>query len=341
MREFIKRAIIVILTIVSVLDAQAQIGNSNIAAMNNYIVNYAASQMTTLGYYEKLGMIEQQNFGITDRYKIQDIKRIEVGGKDKTFVVQFFCDEKDPCISQTKGTELGKYIPSISYFFTNPSIANSFAQKAGEIIREDFKNEVVLKLFATKDAQPIADEPMIKEVPSKKVAKEEPKEIKEEVVDHLSLDAYSNSGAEPVTIKNPLVKKIMLVVQSYTTNKLEPLKGAAKENAWEANVKLPKAKKNYINQFKGQNCFVAEFGTEKFIDDLEETYSDLQDALDEEISQDWETVDHSQDEIYADSEDDIYHVEYINQEKKDAPSITLMIVPDGKRYTLFMRIGSR
>ncbi len=341
----INKIILLSLIILSTqLNVQAQIGTTNIAAMNNYILNYGASKMSSLGYYEKLGIIEQSNFGITERYKIHEIKRIEVGGKDKTFVVQFFCDESDPCISQTEDKELGKYISGVSYFFTNPSIANAFAQKASDIITKDFKQEVALNLMSQIDETQVVNEPAPKViVPAKpNDQKQEVKKAEQkEDIDHLSMDAYNISNDGPTAVSSDFIKKVKLIISSYGKDKMEALKGPATERAWAAKLKLPKAKKNYINTFRKENCFVAEFGTSKFIDDLEDKYYDLQDELDSGLSQDWEMIDHAQDDIYADAEDDIYHVEYVNQEQKTAPSITVMIVPDGKRYTLFMRIGSK
>jgi len=332
---------VVLIACIAKVQAQ-QVGKANIAAMNNYIANYSASQMSALVYYDNVGMVEQANFGITERYKIHEIKRIEVSGKDKTFVVQFICAENDACISQTKEKELGKYIASLSYFFSNPSIANAFAQRAYDIIKNDFKKEATLSLIGDaaaikEDATPrLKDEkaPIIKEkktvVPKKKVPE-----------DHLSLNIGTASNDEAVAERSPFMKKVNLIIASYSQDKLESLKGAAANNAWSAKLKLPKAKKNYINTFKNENCFVAEFGTQKFIDDLEDTYYDLQDELDDGMTQDWEMIDHSQDAIYDDAESDIFHIEYRNEQQKDAPSITLMVVPDGKRYTLFMRIGSK
>lgn len=67
--------------------------------------------------------------------------------------------------------------------------------------------------------------------------------------------------------------------------------------------------------------------------DFEIFQTELEDCLDGN----WDDIDHSNDEIYANSKDEVKDIEYVNQTDKTMPSIRLVLVNDGAKFTYFLR----
>lgn len=377
------------------IELQAQsVGDKNIREMNDALVKYSAVLSAPLVYKSDYGIVEQDMHIYIEHYKISDIKKIIVLPKTNMYEVQLLCDEKDPCINQIKLEEVGKNFPSANYFFTDPAIANIFATKAAEIIKNDFKGKVELVLLqsampahvstdinapiikeeTTKPSLPASDkgknflkidsdddEPGVGDrkggiardddeddlddlrTQSDHQRKDKPKREKIEKYDNTpAIDIDDSDAGNGMDQANSLFgKRLFALLQSINSDKLESVKGAQKESVFDSKIKLPKAKRNYISKYKNGNCFIAEFGTAENPGDLEELFNDIRASLEDELNNNWDAQDRSQDNLYDNVNFDVYHNEWVNDEENKPYSITLMIAPDGKKFTLFLRLGNR
>jgi hypothetical protein len=323
----------------------AQIGGKNMNRMNTLLKIHGGDNAAPLSYQVSSGFIEQKVAGYTDHYTIDNIKKIVVNDGDEGSTVQFICGDEDDCISHTSPNYEGTNLPSLTYFFTTKNAANEFARLADEIIRKDFNKKPYLVLtidipvsipnlddekeevIKTK-TEPIRKEPVKKEVVKKK--------------NHLSLDAYNDQGeVDFIKTLSKFGQQLMQIHTLAEQGQLNKLKTGQVEGVYQSRIKLPKAKKNYINQFKGADCFIAEFGTKKYYEDLEELYLEIKDEIEETLPEEYEPIDMAYEEMYENSDDEVFHTEYYSAQNANKPSIVIRIAPDGKRNTLFLRVGKK
>ena len=66
-----------------------KLGEKNMLMMNNYIINNAASNMQPIKYAANYGIAEQASFNMIERFKMYEIKLIQVEEHDGIFTVQF------------------------------------------------------------------------------------------------------------------------------------------------------------------------------------------------------------------------------------------------------------
>ncbi len=330
----------IVLSLVS-FKGYTQLGTANMAKMNALLQQYGGKVASPLKYEATYGMVDQTVGRYTDHYSISNIKEITVRKVEGGYTVQFSCDSTDPCISHTNIESNGIYLPGVTYSFSLEKPANSFAHLAAEIIRTDFKKEVKASYTAfdnpPTEVSSKKEQPTEKTVPVKKIVT--PKKPKGS---HLSVDAYGDNGEQD--FKKTLSKfgmQLMQIYQLAEKQQLEQIKGGAANGAQQSKVKLPKAKKNYINQYKGEDCFIAEFGTKKYSEALQELYDEVKDEIEEALPEDYESLDMAYEKIYENSDDEVFHTEYYHNKDPKMPSIVIRIAPDGKRNTLFLRIGKR
>lgn len=348
----------VALIVISLGTSHAQVGGKLMGKMNALMKQYGAKNVSLLKYEARFGLVHQNLTGYTDHYTIKDIKSIKVTKADEGATAQFFCDPTDPCISHIGSQGNSGYLPSADYYFFQEQAANSFAEMAAQIIREDFKGEVELITttgkvdFNAKTKEVV--EPIKKDESKgflsvgdnndKPINNQPPKQSKpKKVVDHLSVDAYGEDAeAEYKEELSPFGKKLMVIVQLAETHQLSKLKGSEILDAvYQSKLKLPNAKKNYLNDYKGEDCFIAEFGTKKYYEDLQDQYYELKDEIEESLPRAYEPMDMAYEEIYENSDDEVFHTEFYNTAEPSKPSIVIRITPDGKSNTLFLRVGKR
>ena len=82
-------------------------------------------------------------------------------------------------------------------------------------------------------------------------------------------------------------------------------------------------------------------GTKKYYEDLEELYLEVKDEIEEALPSDYEAIDMAYEELYENSDDEVFHTEYYSQDDPSKPSVVIRITPDGSKNTLFLRIGKR
>jgi len=314
--------------------------------MNVLLRLHGAENRSPITYEPNSGFVDQKVAGYTDHFKLGNIKTIVVRSVEDGSTVELTCDSTDPCINHIGPRLNSVYLSSVSYFFSSKNAANEFAQLADEIIRKDFKEKPYLVLTIDFSEAPPSGGMQRTDENNKEVEKvldnktKVEKSIKKK--DHLSMDAYEdNSDKEYQKTLSKFGKELTKIYQLAEQQQLDKIKGGKVEGAFAARIKLPKAKRNYINEFKGANCFMAEFGTKKYYEDLEELYLEIKDEIEEALPTDYEAVDMAYEKIYENSDDEVFHTEFYSTESMSKPSIVIQIVPDGKKNTLFMRVGKR
>jgi len=351
----IKTFKVILILQVLAIQAFAQIGGGHMEKMNALLRQYGGDNAVPIKYEPQFGLVHQTILGYADHYTISDIKQILVIKAPAGATVQFNCDNTDPCINHIGANAKGKYLSGITYYFSNEIAANTFAALAVEIIEKDFKRKAAIEYSMNEFMQ---------KVPVKKVPTSAPKteqqsflsiESDEESalpvktaettkpkkkVDHLSMNTYTDVEETdiPATL-NPFGKQLISILQLAQRHELAKIRGQETASVSQAKIKLPKAKKNYINTYKGEDCFIAEFGTMQYYEDLEEKYTEIKDEIEAALPDSYEPKDMAESEVYEKSDNEVYHTEYYHTENPTMPSIVIRIAPDGKGHTLFLRIG--
>lgn len=337
------------------MQANAQIGAQVVKKMNALMKQYGAKNVSLLKYEPRYGLVHQNLTGYTDHYTIREIKKIVVLKAEEGATAQFLCDPAEACISHIGENGNSTYLPSANYYFFEEDAANRFAELAAQIIKTDFNIEVVLELTREKTKDLKAGQAVKKETaqsddkdflrvgiggiePKQVSPKKKPKKVK----DYLSVDAYSEDAEQnDQQYLSAFGKKLITILQLAEQHKLDKIKGAQADNVSRSTIKLPKAKQNYLNDYKGADCFIAEFGTKKYYEDLQDLYYEIKDEIEASLPASYEGTDMAYETVYENSDDEVFHTEYYNIENLAMPSIVIRITPDGKGNTLFLRIGKR
>lgn len=344
------RFIFLISILLSATVSNAQVGIANMKRMNTLLKIHGGSNNSQLSYESRSGFIEQKILNYTDHFTISEIKRIIVRDNSEGSTVELACDTADVCISHIDPSNKSKMIGAVYYTFNTNNAANEFAQLADEIIRKDFGKKPYLVLtidpsggvgggMQQMDDQEDDEEDVVQEKQKKKEVVAVPKKE----VDHLSVGSYEDTKSDDyIQSLSEFGKKVHSIRNIAEKGVLASLRGAEEmDGVYAAKIKLPKAKKSYISTFKGADCYVAEFGTKKYYEDLEELYYDLKDEIEEALPTDYEAIDMANEKIYEDSDDEVFHTEFYSSEDSNKPSIVLRITPDGKKNTLFLRVGKK
>lgn len=333
---------LLLLTLLISYQLSAQVGAGNMVRMNSLLQQYGDHNNPIIQYDAQFGMAEQRISKYTDRYTISNIEKIVVKKMAAGYTTKLECEPENNCISHIDPDFNSTYTNSVLYIFNNEEAANLFARLAGEIIRTDFKKKVEVeytkepnqKLIEKQTSGEIADVP-----DTKKPKLEKPPKEKD---DFLNISDYTDNGnADADQSLSDFGKKLMALVDLAEANELNKIKGAASQGAYATSIKLPKAKRNYINTYKGEDCFIAEFDTKKQHEDLLDLYDELQSEIEQVLPIAYEPHDMAFEEIYDNSDDEVFHTEYYNREDAKKTSIVIRITPDGKMNTLFLRIGKK
>lgn len=334
----------------SAFSVSAQVGTGNMAKMNTLLQQYGGAATGALQYDATYGMVHQSFAGYTDRYKISNIKSISVREVDNGFTVEFACDSTDPCISHIGANSTGTYLASAIYSFSSEKAALQFSSLARQIIKTDFKKDVIYRTTSNEGGDKVRDvnEPgsdalsTLNQSSNSNTKKVETISNSKPKGNHLSVDVYNGDG--DMDYKKTLSafgKHLLEIFEKSSDKQLAKIKGTQVDGAYQSRIKLPKAKRNYIYQYKEEDCFIAEFGTKKYYEDLQDLYFEIKDEIDGALPEDYEATDMAYEKIYENSDDEVFHTEYYHFEDASLPSIVIRIAPDGKSNTLFLRIGKR
>lgn len=107
----------------------------------------------------------------------------------------------------------------------------------------------------------------------------------------------------------------------------------------ESMIRLKGAKRSYLSWYKNKRAFIAEFKTLADRDLILEEFVKVQTQLEDCLEGNWDNTDHSSDDMYANTEEEVKDVEYKLDDDPQMPSMRIMISTDkAKRHTLFVRI---
>ena len=320
-----------------------QVGSNHIDRMNVLLRIHGGDNSSPLKYVAGSGFIEQKIAGYTDHFTISNIKRIVVRDTKDGSTVEISCDSQEACINHIAPDFSTSNISGLTYFFNSNPAANEFAQLMDEIIRKDFNEKPYLVLsidIPVSQPQPVqtSDEPPQK---TAKVTPIQKRKVPEK--NHLSLGEYDKNASDSdfEASLSDFGKKLTQVIKLAKASSIGRLKGAENDGVYTSKLTLPKAKKNYVHQYKNADCFIAEFGTKRDYEDLEDLYFEVKDEVEDALPEEYESIDMAFEKIYENSDDEVFHYEYYSNENPRSPSIVIRIAPDGKKNTLFIRVGKK
>lgn len=331
------------------MNSLAQVGTSDMKKMNSLLKQYGGASSAPLEYDPSHGLVRQTVLGYSFNYTISNIERILVHKTEPGYTVELLCDSTSSCINSINPQFKSSYLAGISYFFSDEEAANSFAFYATDILKEDFKKKIfvsytkppTIKKEALKTAPEVTKQKLIKDEKTVSVEKKKEPKVKKKK-SHLSVDAYSGDiGKDGDKYLTQFGKNLAKILQLAEKQELNKVAGVEIEGVRSARFKLPKATRNYINSYKGADCFIAEFGTKQYYEDLQELYDEVRDEIEAALPSEYEPVDMAYEPVYENSDDEVFHTEYYNSENPKKPSVVIRIAPDGKKNTLFLRIGKR
>jgi len=328
--------------IISAHTLHAQVGASHINRMNVLLKIHGGENSSPLKYVSSTGFVEQKVAGYVDHFTISNIKRITVRDTKDGSTVELACDSQEACINHIAPDFSTSNLPGLTYFFNSNPAANEFAQLINDIIQKDFNERPYLVL--TLDI-PVSQPSPVQETKETQVSVAKTERVKTNKVsqgNHLSLGAYDDKSDENYEATlSEFGKKLSQVVTLAKSSSLGQLKGAENDGAYDSKLALPKAKRNYVYQFKNADCFIAEFDTKRDYEELEDLYFELKDEIEEALPEDFEAIDMAFQKIYENSDDEVFHTEFYSNENPNSPSIVIRIAPDGKKNTLFVRVGKK
>lgn len=192
----------------------------------------------------------------------------------------------------------------------------------------------------------------------KKTTKPAPKKAKEEIEDEeepkeekevkstskskkSKVESNNENEENTAVSKNDFCAQLLSIVASGAEKGFKDIEGSetnAEKKINDSKVKLKGAKRNYLSWFKEKRAFISEI---KILNDNNEAviaFEELQNTLDECLANGWDDNDHSLDSMYENASYEVKDVEYSKGGDMNKPTIRISIVPDGKRFILFVRV---
>lgn len=175
------------------------------------------------------------------------------------------------------------------------------------------------------------------------------KEEEEEEADDEANTLKSKRGAEPLSEepaddegrpRKDFCTQLMTVIKSGATG-FKDIEGNVtnvEKKINESKVKLKGARKNYLSWFEQKRAFIAELKVLADNDYAIEAFEAMQAEMDECLADGWDMEDRSRDEAYENASFEVKDVEYTNTRDGSSPSVRMAIVPDGKKFVLFLRV---
>lgn len=154
-------------------------------------------------------------------------------------------------------------------------------------------------------------------------------------------DAEESEDAKKTKAGKDFCDQINFVIKSGKDMKFKDLEGKvlnADNKTNESKLKIKGAKRSYLSTYQNQRAFIAEF---KILTDSELAmieFDKLQTQIEDCLEGNWDNNDRSGDEEYADIKDEVRDVEYNNENDKLSPTVRIIMLSDGKKYILFVRI---
>ncbi|MBK7762257.1 MAG: hypothetical protein IPI46_02660 [Bacteroidetes bacterium] len=341
--------------------------------MNKAINFYSADQAKPMTFFQPTGSLEQPiNEFTLLKIRLALLGEISVATSSLGFNVNISCTENEECFSLLKHDSVSTPIPSNTFFFTNAKAANSFASNLAELAlkfdaklthgkatllddgtKTDAINPVVKAKPKTEEIPEETEEPQKVELskstesrkPVQSKKKVEEKENDEDEVEKETPVKKSKVVAEEANQDAPpqelICKHLFAVIKSGKEQNFKDIEGTETNSERKINdskLKIKGAKRNYLSWYKSKRAFLAEFKTSTEFELIAEEFGLLQTQLEDCLDGNWEDTDHSSDEIYANSTNEVKDVEYIHQSDKSLPHLRILIHTENGKHTLFIRI---
>lgn len=338
--------------------------------MNKAINFYSADQAKPMNFFQPTGTLEQPiNEFTLLKIRLALLDEISVAPSALGFNVNINCAENEECFSLLKHDSVSTPIPSNTFFFTNVKAANSFASNLAELaikfnakirngkalliedgsktpdVKEKPKQVSVEssdedepeKKELDKTSEPKKIPPAKKKVPEKEVDEDE---VEKEIPVKKS-KAISEEATQDAPPQDLICKHLFSIIKSGKEQNFKDIEGAetnSERKINESKLKMKGAKRNYLSWYKNNRAFLAEFKTSTEFELIAEEFGLLQTQLEDCLDGNWEDTDHSNDELYANSKEEVKDVEYINQVDKSLPHLRILIHTENGKHTLFIRI---
>ncbi len=169
-----------------------------------------------------------------------------------------------------------------------------------------------------------------------KAAKDEEDDVTEKD-DQLNIKVTSADNLPT----EPTCRQLLSVIQSGKQSGFKDIEGKetnAEKKINESKLKLRGAKRNYLSWYRNKRAFLAEYKTSNDNALIIEEFDKLQTELEDCLEGSWEDTDHSSDDMYANSKEEVKDVEYASTADPLAPHLRILIHSEGDRHTLFIRI---
>jgi len=139
----------------------------------------------------------------------------------------------------------------------------------------------------------------------------------------------------------PICRQLLSIIQSGKQSGFKDIEGKetnTEKKINESKLKLRGAKRNYLSWYRNKRAFLAEYKTSNDNELIIEEFGKLQTELEDCLEGSWEDTDHSSDDMYANSKEEVKDVEYVSTADPSAPHLRILIHSEGERHTLFIRI---
>lgn len=203
--------------------------------------------------------------------------------------------------------------------------------------------EPIKKVKSTKkrieDEDEMNDEP-VQKVTKRKAKSEDESEDAEERPKGRSKRTNTQIDDDPIDNVDETCKRLLAVINAGESQ-FKSIEGAVTNPDKQINLstlKLKNAKRNYITSYKGRRAFIAEYKYNVNFDILSEEFDFLQTELEDCLGGDWDYNDRSGNDEYENYKDELRDIEYVNTANKTMATMRILLLKNGGKYVLFVRI---
>ncbi len=135
--------------------------------------------------------------------------------------------------------------------------------------------------------------------------------------------------------------QLLAIIKSAEFSNFRDIEGkelGADSKALESKIRFKGTRRCYINQLGGKKAFVAEIKSYASNELAIDAFFEWQTLINECLADGWDDEDKSDDPAYEKLEIEMKDVEYRHSTSASKPAVRLAIAPEGKRFTLFIRV---
>lgn len=203
--------------------------------------------------------------------------------------------------------------------------------------------EPIKKVKSTKkridDEDEMNDEP-VQKVTKRKTKIEDESEDAEERPRGRTKSTNTPIDDDPIDNLDETCKRLLTVINAGGSQ-FKSIEGAVTnpdKGINDSKLKLKGAKRNYITTYRGKRAFIAEYKSHVNFDILSEEFDLLQTELEDCLGGDWDYNDRSGNDEYENYKDELRDIEYVNTANKTMATMRILLLKNGGKYVLFVRI---